>query len=408
MPIFSYKGIDVGGKKVSGTIEADTVKTARAKLRKINIFPTDVLESGKGQGGSFGKDSFFSKYFNKVKIQDLATMTRQLSTLINANIPLVDSLTALVDQVQNPILKEALSKTREKVTEGARLADSLKSYPHIFDELYISMVTAGEASGALDTVLLRLAEITESQARLRSKVKGALTYPVVMAIVGSVMMALMLIFVVPKIVKVFEDSGAELPLPTRMLIGTSDFLQSYWYLILLALPFIFYVFRRFKKTEKGRELIDRYTLKAPIFGEMFRMIAVSRFCRTMATMLGAGVQLLTAMDIVKNIVQNTILTRVIEETKLSVKEGESIAEPLRRSQQFPPMVTQMISIGEKTGELEKMLERVADNYDDQVNTKVSSLTTLMEPLMILVMGVVVGGIVLSLMLPMLNMNSLVK
>lgn len=406
MPIYAYKGIDAAGKKVTGTVDGENLKVARAKLRKMNVFPTDVAEAG--QKVSMGGDINISRFFQRVKPQDIANMTRQLSTLINANIPLVDALAALVDQVENPLLKETLSKIREKVTEGGRLADALRSYPKIFTELYTNMVAAGEASGALDTVLTRLADITESQAKLQSKVKGALTYPAVMAVVGVALMGFLLVSIVPKITKIFEDTKATLPLPTRVLVATSHFLSSYWYVAILFIVILFVAFNRYKKTEKGRLLIDKMMLKAPIFGEMFRMIAISRFCRTLSTMMASGVQLLTAMDIVKNIVENSVLTQVIEDTKNSVKEGESIAEPLKRSGQFPPIVTQMITIGEKTGELEVMLERVADNYDLLVDTKVSTLTTLLEPLMIIVMGGVVSFIVLSILFPILKMGQLAK
>ncbi len=408
MPVYSYKGMDAAGKKTAGIVDAENVKAARAKLRRMNVFPTEVDEGGSGGGGSFAGSSKLGKLFQRVKVQDISNMTRQLSTLISANIPLVDCLTALVDQVENQKLRGVLSQVREKVTGGARLADALRAHPDVFNDLYINMISAGEASGSLETVLKRLAEFTEGQAKLRSKVIGALTYPIVMAFVGITLMGFLLVSVVPKVTKIFEDSKATLPLPTRLLVATSNFLSAYWYLVILAIPFIVIGFKKFKNSKKGTLMLDRFTLKAPIFGEMFRMIAISRFCRTLATMLASGVQLLSAMDIVKNIVQNSVLTQVIEDTKLSVKEGESIAEPLRRSGQFPPIVTQMIAIGEKTGELEIMLERVADSYEQQIDTKVSTLTTLLEPIMIVVMGAVVSFIVLSILLPILKLNQLAK
>ncbi|MCE9624218.1 MAG: type II secretion system inner membrane protein GspF [Deltaproteobacteria bacterium] len=382
----------------------------RAKLRKINVFPTEVNEGGAGgsttatSGGGFT----LKKFFSKPKVSDIANMTRQLSTLINANIPLVDALSALVEQIEQPVLKSALSEIREKVREGVRLADAMRSYPHIFGDLYLNMVHAGEISGALDTVLARLADFTEGQARLTSKVKGALTYPLVMGVVGVTLMSFLLVFVVPKIAKIFEDAKATLPLPTRVLLGISGFLQHYWYVALIVVAAAFYAFKKFKAKPNGRRFLDKMSLRMPIFGDMFRMIAVSRFCRTLATLMGAGVQLMPSLDIVKGVVDNVILTEVIEETRNSVKEGESIAEPLKRSGQFPPLVTHMIGIGEKTGELEVMLEKVANTYDDQVETKVSTLTTLLEPLMIVVMGGVVAAIVLSILLPILKMNQMVK
>jgi general secretion pathway protein F len=408
MPIYSYKGIDAAGKKVAGTTDGENVKVARAKLRKMNVFPTEVIEAGKGGGISLKGGVDFSKFFQRVRVQDIANMTRQLATLVGANIPLVDALTALVEQIENPKLRETISEIRERVREGTRLADAMRAHSKVFTDLYINMIAAGEASGALETVLKRLAEFTEGQARLRSKVVGALTYPMVMMVVGVALMGFLLVSVVPKITKIFEDTKATLPLPTRILVGTSHFLASYWFIIILLIPFVVYGFIRFKRSKKGRNIIDSFTLKAPIFGEMFRMIAISRFCRTLATLMASGVQLLTAMDIVKNIVENSILTQVIEDTKLSVKEGESIAEPLRRSGHFPPLVTQMIAIGEKTGELETMLEKVADAYEQQVDTKVSTLTTLLEPIMIVVMGAVVSFIVLSILVPILKLNQIAR
>ncbi len=409
MAVFSYKGMNAAGKRVSGIIDAENLKAARIKLRKSQIFPTEVTEGGKGGGISAAPGGFnIKRFFEKVKVSDIANMTRQLSTLINANIPLVDALAALVEQIQNPKLKSAISEIREKVREGSRLADAMRNYPHIFSDLYLNMVHAGEISGALDTVLLRLAEFTEGQAQLRSKVKGALTYPLVMGVVGIGLMGFLLVFVVPKIVKIFEDTKATLPLPTKILITVSNFLAGYWYIVIVLLIGLYIGIKKYKAKPKGQLFFDRMSLKIPIFGEMFRMIAISRFSRTLATLTRSGVQLMPALDIVKGVVENVVLTQIIDETRESVKEGESLAEPLKRSGQFPPLVTHMISIGEKTGELEAMLERVADNYEDQINTKVSTLTTLLEPLMIVVMGGVVSAIVLSILLPILKLNQMAK
>lgn len=407
MAVFSYKGMDAAGKKVSGIIDSDNLKTARQKLRKLKIFPTEVNEGSSGvKAISGGFD--LRRFTQKVKVTDVANMTRQLSTLLNANVPLVDSLSAVVEQIENPKLKSAISEVKEKVKEGGRLADSMRAYPDMFGDLYLNMVAAGEVSGALDTVLARLADFTESQAKLQSKVKGALTYPLVMAVVGLALMGFLLVFVVPKIVKIFEDTKATLPLPTKILIGISHFVAGYWYIIIVVGVGLYIGIKKWKATPKGRLWFDGMSLKVPIFGEMFRMIAISRFCRTLSTLTSSGVQLMQSLEIVKGIVNNVVLEQVIEDTRNSVKEGESIAEPLRKSGQFPPLVTHMIRIGEKTGSLESMLERVADNYEDQVDTKVSTLTTLLEPLMIVVMGGVVSAIVLSILLPILKLNQIAK
>ncbi len=408
MPVYSYKGVNAAGKKVSGIVDAENIKGARLKLRKSQIFPTEVSEGGSGVASSLSGGIDFKRIFEKVKVTDVANMTRQLSTLLNANVPLVDALSALVEQIENSKLKSAISEIKERVKEGSRLADAMRSYPDIFGDLYINMVYAGEVSGALDTVLKRLAEFTESQARLNSKVKGALTYPVVMGLVGIALMGFLLIFVVPKIVKIFEDTKATLPLPTKVLITVSNFVAGYWYVVILLGVGAYFGIRKFRSTPKGRRFFDNMSLKLPVFGEITRMVAIGRFCRTLSTLTSSGVQLMQALDIVRGIVNNVVLVEVIEDTRNSVKEGESIAEPLKRSGQFPPLVTHMISIGEKTGALEAMLERVADNYEEQVDTKVSTLTTLLEPLMIVVMGGVVSVIVLSILLPILKMNQIAR
>jgi general secretion pathway protein F len=409
MPNFAYRGINTQGKSAIGVIDAESEKAARLKLRKIGIYPTDVgLQGAKRKGGGLrlGADVDFGKYFQRVSGKDLATMTRQMTTLIAAHIPIVDTLTALVEQTQNPKLKGVLASIKEKVIQGGRLSDAMAAHPKVFSNIYVSMVNAGEASGALDVVLQRLADLTEKQASLKSKILGALMYPLIMALVGVALMGFLLVYVVPKVTKIFEDQKAALPLPTKILIFLSHSLADYWYLFLLLAVGLVWGLRRFLRTKKGRHLYDRLTLRLPIFGNLFRLVAISRFSRTLATMLASGVQLLKAMDIVKNVVQNTLLVEAIENTKNSVREGESIAEPLRRSGHFPPLVTHMISIGEKTGQLEAMMVRVADAYDSQVDALVGTLTTLLEPIMILVMGGVVSFIVMSILLPILQLNQL--
>lgn len=398
------------GKSAAGVIDAESEKAARVKLRKIGIFPTQVgLEGARGKkGGGFrlNADIDLGKYLQRVSVKDLATMTRQMSTLIAANIPIVETLSALVEQTENPKLKSVLGAVKENVMQGGRLSDSLAAHPKIFGTIYIAMVGAGEAAGALDVVLQRLAELTEKQAALKSKILGALMYPIIMGGVGVLLCSFLVIYVVPKVTKIFEDTKATLPLPTKFLIFVSGTLQNYWYVVILVVIVIVYGFRRWLKTTKGRYLYDKMSLKLPIFGKLFKLVAVSRFSRTLATMLASGVQLLKAMEIVKNVVENEVLMQTIETTRTSVKEGESIAEPLKRSGYFPSLVTHMIAIGEKTGELETMLTRVADSYDQQVDNMVGTLTTLLEPIMILVMGGVVGFIVMSILLPILQLNQL--
>ncbi len=405
MPVYEYKGIDAKGKKLSGVIDAENEKAGRLKLRRTGIFTTDIVLEGSRKGLSFSGDVKL-RLLQRVKTTELAYMTRQLATLLGANIPLVDSLGALQEQIENPLLRKAISQIKDKVVEGRRLGDAMKSFPDIFNDLYVSMIQAGEASGALEQVLARLADFTEYQALLKSKVNSAMMYPIMMACVGTALMLYLLIKVVPKIVAVFDDAKAILPLPTRIVMAASNFMQHYWIVLIVLAAVGFYFFRKYSKTPSGKFRLDTWSLKAPIFGELFRKIAISRFSRTLATLLRSGVQLLSALEIVKHVVNNSVLTEVIERTKHSVKEGESIAEPLKRSGEFPPMVTHMVAVGEKTGALEVMLEKVADSFDNEVDGVVSTLTTLLEPIMILVMGGVVTFIVLAILLPILKMSSL--
>ncbi|MFH1875114.1 MAG: type II secretion system inner membrane protein GspF [Pseudomonadota bacterium] len=408
MPVYEYIGIDRKGKKAGGIVDADNERAARVKLRKMGVFPTSINLEGasKGQKLSLSTQVDFAKYFQRVKVQDIAIMTRQLSTLVAAGIPLVDSISALIEQVENVQLRTILSKVRERITEGSRLSDALKEHSKIFSTLYINMISAGENSGALDVVLQRLADFTEGQAKLRSKIIGAMIYPVIMSIVGAALMGMLLVFVVPKVMRIFEDVHATLPLPTQILMAVSNAVKNYWYIVLLMIIVAYFVIKKQLKKPAGRRWFDKQKLQLPLFGKLERMIVISRFSRTLATLLASGVPLLTAMDIVKNIVTNTILKQIIENTRDSVREGQSVAEPLRKSGEFPPIVTQMIAVGEKTGSLEKMLERIADTYDNQVDNTISALMTLLEPIMILVMAGVVSFIVMSILLPIMQLNQL--
>ena len=409
MPVFEYSGINQQRKKASGIVEAENEKAARLKLRKMGVYPEFLtLEGGKKAKISLGSRIDFSKFTQRIKVTDIAQMTRQLATLVNANIPLVESLTALVDQTENEKLKKILSQVREKVTEGMKLSDAMRGFPKIFSDLYINMINAGENSGALDVVLVRLADFLEGQAKLRSKIIGAMIYPIIMSVVGTVLIVMLVIFVIPKITSIFEDVAATLPLPTRVLIALSEALTTGWVvvLLLLAIPLAIFGIRKWLKTPKGKAFLDRKMLKMPVYGKLTRMISISRFSRTLSTLLSSGVPLLGALDIVKNIISNTVIRGVIEETRISVQEGSSVSDVLKKSGEFPPIVTHMITIGEKTGGLEKMLERVADAYDTQVDNTVSTLTTLLEPIMILVMAGVVSFIVMSILLPILQLNQL--
>ncbi len=407
MPVFEYIGIDSKGKRAAGNVDGENERAARQKLRRMGVFPTTLgVEGESRQKVGLGMSIDLGKYFQRVKTQDVALMTRQMSTLLGSNIQLVEALGALLEQTENPKLRNVLAKIRDRVTEGSKLSDAMKAHPSVFSDMYTNMINAGESSGALDVVLTRLADFMEGQSKLRGKVVSAMIYPAIMSIVGVGLMVMLLTYVVPKVTKIFEDVDATLPLPTKILMGVSSGLSNYWYLFVFAIPAIIIVWKRYLKTPNGRAFWDRKLLTLPIVGRINRLIIVARFSRTLATLLSSGVPLMGALDIVKNIITNTRLREVIEQTRDSVREGASMADPLKRSGEFPPLVVHMISIGEKTGDMERMLERVADTYDADVDNTLSTLTTLLEPIMILVMAGVVSFIVLSILLPIMQLNQL--
>lgn len=398
MPVFEYKGVDANSKNVSGVIDAESEKAARAKLRKQRVFPTKIVQGG-ARGGKKG-----GKFFQNVTVEEVASMTRQLAVLLGAQIPLIDSLAATLDQVENPIIRKALTETKDKVSEGARLGDCMQAFPKVFDNIYIFMVKAGEASGALDVVLKRLADFKEAQAEMKAKIKAAMTYPVIMAIVATGMLGYIFTSVVPKITAVFEKQKAVLPGPTQVIISITYVIQNYWWLVILCGVGIFFAIRSYARTAKGRERLDEFKLKAPVFGDLNRKVAVARLSRTLSTLLNSGVQLLPGLDIVRNVMDNVVLSKIIESTMVSVKEGESLAEPLRRSGKFPTLFIHMVTVGEKTGMLEQMLEKVADTYDTEVDHAIDGMTSLLTPVMLVVMGGAIGFIVFAVMMPILQLT----
>ena len=404
MPIFEYRGLNKKGKNVNGTVDADNIRNAKLKLKKDGIFVSDLKDKTKDKKARASKNRGSSR---KVNVDDMSSMTRQLATLIRANIPLVDSLAAVAEQVENEVLSECLSEMRDMVNEGTAFHKGLCKYPNIFNNIYISMCEAGEMSGTLDVILIRLAEFTEAQNALQSKVKSAMLYPLLMGGFSMILLAVLFIFVIPKMMVVF-DSTPELVLPwyTEVVISFSNFLLSYWHVVLVSLVLSFFVFKNWKNSEKGRPQYDALVLKLPVVGPLARTIAVSRFGRTLSTLLTGGVPMLSAMGIVRNVVNNETLAVAIDDARENISEGETIAGPLKRSGQFPPIVIHMIRIGEKTGELENLLTQVSEAYDFQVKNKIEGLTSLLEPIMIIVMGFVIGVIVFAIMVPMFEMSNL--
>lgn len=407
MPMYAYKGFTAAGKSTSGTQDADSPRAVKAALRRDGIFLTDLKEtdaSVKGRSAS-AKSGAFSLFGERVSSQELAVATRQLATLVGAGIPLVDSLVALIDQVESAAFKGVWADVKQRVNEGAGFGDALSTHPRIFTGLYVNMVRAGETSGALDVVLVRLADFTESQSELRSKIVGTMVYPILMIGVANVVVAILMIFVIPKIARLFESQKVPLPLPTKILINMSLAIKAYWFVVFPLIGLTIYAFLRYIRTERGRPWWDALVLDLPIFGPLVRMVAITRFSKTLSTLLGSGVPLLAAFDIVKNVVQNTTLLRVIEMARDGVKEGESIAAPLKRSGEFPPIVTHMIAIGERSGSLEEMLGNIARSYEVQVDARLRAMTSILEPLLIVVMGVVVAFIVFSVLMPMMEISS---
>ena len=380
--------------------------------RKQGVFPTDVVEQNAKAGGVRGKginiQIDFSKYFQRVSAQDLSSLTSQLSTLVGAGIPMVEALSAMIDQVENPKLRVVLAEVRDKVNEGSTLAQAMRDHKNIFSDLYVNMVRAGETSGALDVVLLRLAEYTESQVKLQGKLISAMIYPVLMTLVGLGIVLGLFVFVIPKIRRVFDTFGESLPFITRALLGVSDVVVGYWWAFFLLAAAAAFFFRKWVTTPEGRFKFDGYMLQVPIFGRLNRLVAVSRCCRTMSTLLNSGVPILSAMGIVATVVNNKVIEKAVVEASKNVTEGESLAGPLKASGQFPPIVTHMIAIGERTGELESMLGKVADAYDSEVDNMVGALTSLLEPVLILAMGGIVAFVAIAIMLPMMNMSAIAR
>jgi general secretion pathway protein F len=421
MPVFSYKGFDAKGKSVSGVQDADNLKALKAMLKRDGVLLTEAKEAAlrakaAGEAAAIGLLALINPITALKMYRDrdsankltVSVLTRQLGTLLRAGVPLAEGLGALVDQTEQPGLKRVLSLVKTQVNEGISLGDAMAKHPRVFEDLYVNMIRAGEASGNLDAVLFRLAEFLDAQNRLRSKVISALFYPIVMTIIGTLILGVLMVSVVPKVTAIFADTGKALPWNTQMLIAVSNVTGSYWWAIILVVIGAVVGFRRWKATPRGRETYDRLILKMWVVGPLARQIAITRFAKTLATMLSSGVPLLRALDIVKAILGNTVLTKVVEDAKESIKEGESIAAPLKRSGQFPPIVTHMIAVGERSGQLEQMLENVALAYDAEIDIKMGRLTTLLEPLMILFMGGSVAFVVFSILMPIMEMNEFVS
>lgn len=408
MPIYAYKGMNAAGKGVKGQLDAESLKSARSKLRKDGIFPTEIDESGGTESTQENvsplQRKFQFQFTTHIPAMDIALATRQLSTLVGAGIPLVQSLGALAEQVEHKRLQSIIINVRDRVNEGVNFADAL-AQTGAFSTLYVSMVRAGESGGALEQVLLRLAEYLESQVRLQNKVGSILIYPTVMFGFALVVVGILVTVVLPQITELLVSLGQELPLTTRIIIATSNFARHWWWAILLVAFAAVTLLRAASQKPEGRRAFDAVKLRLPVFGKVVRILAISRFTRTLSTLLAGGVTIVKALDIAKHVANNVILGDAIEKSRDAIIEGKSLAQPLRASGEFPALVLHMVEVGERSGELEAMLAKVADTYDEQVETSVTRMTALLEPLLILLMVGIVIVIILATLVPLLQITS---
>ncbi len=408
MPVYEYTALNKAGKNVSGIIDADSAVAARQKLRGSGIFPVEVKETTEKPKDQVSGSATISTLFRRIKPGELSVLTRQLSTLLGAGITLVSSLEALISQLTNPLLKKIMAHVKESVNEGNSLAFSLSQHPKVFSQIYINMVRAGEASGSLDLVLDRLAEYSEAQETLRGRFKAAMVYPIIMTCLGAAILLFLMIKVVPEITKMFNDMEQTLPLATIILIGLSDFLRSFWWLLLACLAAAIVLVNRFRRTSKGGYIWDEIKIRVPIIGGINQKMALARFARTLGSLLDSGVPLLTALHIVRNIVNNQLISDVIDKAIEEVQAGKNLSVPLSQSAWFPPIAIQMISVGERSGDLEKMLHKIADIYERETESRIMAMTSMLQPAMIVAMAAVVLFIALAILLPIFEMNQMVR
>jgi general secretion pathway protein F len=410
VPLYAYKGIGPNGKSVSGARDADSPKGLRQAMRKDGVVVTqvDLSKGGKKQTSAKGlaREVDFGEVIKSVKKTDVAAFTRQLSTLLKAGIPLAESLGALFDQAEKVRLKRVLGEVKSAVNEGSSLADALGRHPKVFDELFVSMVRAGETAGNLDEVLVSLSDFMEAAHKLRGKVKGAMVYPVIMIVVSVAILSILMIAVVPQITEMFAQRGRALPLKTQFLVWLSHVFGAFWYIWLAAVVLAIVGFRRWAGSPSGRPRWHKVVLRSPLFGPLVKQVAVARFCRTLGTMLQSGVPMLRALEIGKEVLGNDVLAKAVEGARAGVTEGESLALMLRRSGHFPASVTHMIAVGERSGALESMLLRVADSHELEIDMRLTRLTSMLEPLMILFMGVAVGFVVFAILEPLMDMSKM--
>jgi len=408
MPVFEYRALNEKGKRVSGIVDAESPVAARQKLRTSQIFPISINEISRLSDVTHPRSvSFLLSLFGRIRISEISITTRGLATLLSAGFPLVAALETLISQTKAPALKKALAKVKDLVVEGNSFAFALSQFPGAFSPLYINMAQAGEASGTLEIVLERLADMMENQLDLNNRIRNALAYPLFMTLLGTAVLFFLMTVIVPNIAAVFAEMGRVLPAPTRLLIAASNLIQSFWWLILILCFSGIMVFFRVKKSPHGRDFIDRMILRIPLIGFLVIRLSTARFARTLCSLLENGVPMLQALDIVQNIVGYTPISKAIKAGTKEIEKGSGLAEALASHGVFPNLFMQMLKVGEQSGKLEAMLKKTASIYEKEVTAQVTRMTSLLEPIMILVMGVIVGGIVLSICLPIFEMNQLV-
>jgi type IV pilus assembly protein PilC len=405
MPMFRWQGVSPRGEVISGEMEAPTRDAVLARLRaqRIQPNPSRIRERGKG----LDRDISIPGFGESVKQKDVVVFTRQLGTMIDAGLPIVQCLDVLAAQAEKKKFRMVIRQIKEDVESGSTFAESLKKHTKIFDDLFTNMVSAGEVGGILDTILQRLATYMEKTMKLKAKIKGAMIYPVTIISVAIIVTAILLIWVIPVFAELFDSFGKALPAPTQFVINLSNFTIAYFPYMIGALVAAVVALTQAYRTEGGRMTIDRVLLQLPIFGDLIRKSAIARFTRTLGTLVSSGVPILDSLLITARTSGNKVVERAILATRASISEGNSISEPLVQSKVFPPMVCQMIAVGESTGSLDAMLQKIAEFYEDEVDNMVNNLTTLMEPLVIVVLGAIIGGLVISMYLPIFKLGSVI-
>ncbi|MCL6471949.1 MAG: type II secretion system F family protein [Firmicutes bacterium] len=399
---FVYKVRDNKGQLINGQIEGDGITMVATKLRQMGYVVVELKEK------SLAQKEITLPFSNRVKAKDVIIFSRQFATMVSAGLSLTRCLGILEEQTESKPLKKIIAEVLQDVERGKALSEAMAKHPSAFPPIYINMVKAGEAGGVLDTVLHRVAEHFEKEASIKAKIKSAMAYPTAMFAFSILITIVLITFVVPVFVNMFDSMGGQLPLPTKMLLWASSFIRSFWFIIIPALVGAGYGFKYYAKTPVGKSNLDRMKLKLPVFGSLIRKMAVSKFTRTLGTLMASGVPILQALDIVADSSGNTVIAGAVRNARVSIKEGETIAKPLSQEKVFPPMVVQMISVGEETGALDSMLSKIADFYDDEVSSMVDALTSIIEPMMIMMMGGIVGGIIISLYMPMFQVINLIK